>query len=193
MIWKTKIISQLMNFEMKIFPTRTKFIYIPKMSYLFCWFIIILCFQMSIIDRIEKLLPRKKINIFGQEKFIRTSIPFYVVAFVTSLVILIHDASPFMFLAIAHSFFPIMDEIFSLDSSNPSYNEKKELIGHDNLYVAPLYAAIINYIMDGLNKSIFNHPINGDLLVQSPLLRRRSFYCLQFVRCPVCCHPRAFT
>lgn len=79
---------------------------------------------MPIIDRILRLLPRKRLNFLGQDKFVSSSVPFYMVVLVTALGLLIREANPFMFLAIAYSFFPIMDEIFSLDNSNPSEKER---------------------------------------------------------------------
>ena len=41
-------------------------------------------------------------------------------AFATSLGLLAEEINPFIFLAIGYSFIPIMDELFSLDSGNPS-------------------------------------------------------------------------
>lgn len=41
-------------------------------------------------------------------------------ALVTFLVLSAEGFNPFIFLAIVYSFFPIMDELFSLDSANPS-------------------------------------------------------------------------
>lgn len=38
-----------------------------------------------LIDKIEKWLPRNKIDIFGKNEVVKTSLPYYIMAFVTSL------------------------------------------------------------------------------------------------------------
>ena len=62
---------------------------------------------------------------------------------ITFSALLAEGFNPFIFLAITYSFFPILDELFSLDDANPSDTDKKELIENENYFLAPLYAAMI--------------------------------------------------
>lgn len=77
------------------------------------------------IKKIEQWLPRNKFEIFGKNNVVKSPLPYYIMAFVTSLGFLADSIDPFIFLAIVYSFFPIMDELFSLDNANPSEKEMK--------------------------------------------------------------------
>jgi hypothetical protein len=51
--------------------------------------------------------------------------------------------NPYIFIAITYAGFPLLDEIFSFDSRNPSAQERAELEKNDVYFRMTLYSAII--------------------------------------------------
>ena len=74
----------------------------------------------SFIARLEKCLPRKKFDVFGKDSLLKTSIPYYILTLLPTIGLLIERPNPYIFIAISYSVFPILDEIFSFDSRNPT-------------------------------------------------------------------------
>ena len=62
---------------------------------------------------------------------------------ITALILVADKVSPFMLMGIIYSFIPLMDEIFSLDSINPTSAQRRELIKNESYFLAPLYTAVI--------------------------------------------------
>lgn len=80
-----------------------------------------------LVSRIERMLPRKRLDIFGKDSLMKTSLPYYIIAIMTVVGLPIKLPNPFPFIAIIYAGFPILDEIFSLDERNPDQQERKQL------------------------------------------------------------------
>lgn len=74
-----------------------------------------------------KWLPNKKLDIFGKDSLLMTSIPYYILALTMGAGLLLEDPNPFLFIAIIYAVFPLLDEMFSLDSRNPNNKERVQL------------------------------------------------------------------
>jgi|688.fasta_scaffold1098265_2 hypothetical protein len=74
----------------------------------------------QIIERLESILPKKKLDIFGQNSLIHSTIPYYLLALLLAAGIASSNPNPYIFIAIIYALFPLLDEIFSLDERNPS-------------------------------------------------------------------------
>lgn len=73
-----------------------------------------------IATKVETWLPKSKIDLFGKDQLLHSSIPYYLLA---SLMMLAHigaSQSGFLFIFIVYTILPLMDEFFSLDLRNPS-------------------------------------------------------------------------
>ena len=68
-----------------------------------------------IIATIERALPRSKIDIFGKDSLIHTSVPYYFLSVITLAGLMLKNPNPFPFIAIVYAAIPLLDEIFSLD------------------------------------------------------------------------------
>lgn len=73
-----------------------------------------------LVAKMERALPRKKIDIFGQDSLINSSIPYYTLALLSTIGIVAKQPNPFVLIAIVYTFFPLIDEIFILDLRNPT-------------------------------------------------------------------------
>ena len=64
----------------------------------------------------------KKIHIFNDDKLMNSSIPYYIIALLTTSGFADKDhlPSPFVILALVYVGLPLLDEIFSLDLRNPN-------------------------------------------------------------------------
>lgn len=74
----------------------------------------------QIIERLERALPRKKLDIFGKESLLNSTIPYYLLTLLPASGLLSDKPNPFIFIAIIYAVFPLLDEIFSLDERNPT-------------------------------------------------------------------------
>ncbi len=74
----------------------------------------------SIISRLEKILPRNKVDIFGKNSLIHSPLPYYILAALTAYGLFQQKVQAFFLIALVYSGFPLLDEIFSLDERNPS-------------------------------------------------------------------------
>ncbi len=77
----------------------------------------------TIISHLERLLPRKKIDIFGEDSLINSSLPYYIIGVLSAAVGLIlnpTNSDPFLFIWNLYVVFPLLDEIFRLDERNPT-------------------------------------------------------------------------
>lgn len=73
-----------------------------------------------IAEKIDSLLPKKKIDIFGKDQLLHNTAPYYLLA---GLMMLAHfgaGESGFLFLFIVYTVLPILDEFLSLDLRNPT-------------------------------------------------------------------------
>jgi apolipoprotein N-acyltransferase len=74
----------------------------------------------QIIERLESILPKKKLDIFGKNSLLHSTIPYYLLALLPAAGIAASNPNPYIFVAIIYALFPLLDEIFSLDGRNPS-------------------------------------------------------------------------
>lgn len=74
----------------------------------------------QVIDRLEKWLPRKRLDIFGKDSLMKSSWPYYLLTLIPFIGFISDHPNPYIFIAMTYAGFPILDEIFSLDSRNPS-------------------------------------------------------------------------
>jgi len=66
-------------------------------------------------------------DIFGKDSLMKTSLPYYLLAVLSLLGLLLDDADPFPFIVLIYAGFPIIDEIFSFDERNPDVSERAQL------------------------------------------------------------------
>lgn len=77
------------------------------------------------ISNLERWLPRGQIDIFGQDRLMFSSIPYYTLNVVAIVALFlspenINNFPILLYLGLMYSIFPMLDEIFSLDNRNPS-------------------------------------------------------------------------
>lgn len=67
------------------------------------------------VDRLEKWLPRRKIDIFGKNSLIHTSLPYYILSLIMFVGFIITDDfdkdkfKPFLYVSLTYFVFPILD------------------------------------------------------------------------------------
>jgi len=62
-----------------------------------------------IISALERLLPRKKINIDKNGYIMKSSLPYYLLALITFMGIFIMGGNPFLFIVIIYAILPLLD------------------------------------------------------------------------------------
>lgn len=68
-------------------------------------------------------MPTKKIDVFGTDQLMNNSFPYYLLAFIMSLAVLLDTLSiPYLLIFIIYTVLPLLDEYLSFDIRNP--NEK---------------------------------------------------------------------
>lgn len=81
----------------------------------------------AVISGIEKILPKRKVDVFGKNSLMFNSLPYY---FLFSIMILFRLGglqSGFAFIFIIYGVLPLLDEFFSLDQRNPTKEEYQKL------------------------------------------------------------------
>ena len=82
----------------------------------------------SIIDKIERILPNKKIQVDLYGKLLMSSLPYYILAVITSAGFFCIEYHSFIFIIIIYAVLPILDEIISFDWRNPTAEERIKLV-----------------------------------------------------------------
>jgi hypothetical protein len=79
---------------------------------------------------LEKFLPHKKLHWFHHDKLMRSGVPYYMLAAITGFGILLHyyNDNPFTVLWVVYTVIPLLDEIFTIDSTNPTKQDDEELL-----------------------------------------------------------------
>jgi alkane 1-monooxygenase len=98
---------------------------------------------MQLIQRLEQRLPRSKLDVFGRDSLLKTSIPYYILTLLPALGLFVERPNPYIFIAISYAAFPLLDELFSFDSRNPTSSERNELEKDDPYFRMTLYTAVI--------------------------------------------------
>lgn len=73
-----------------------------------------------ISEKLEALLPTKKLDIFGKNSLLHSTFPYYLLAF---LIISGHFSTQqnvFLFIFIVYTVLPLLDEFLSFDFRNPN-------------------------------------------------------------------------
>lgn len=80
-----------------------------------------------LIDRLEAILPRKKIDIFGKNSMMDSTLPYYMLTVIPAIVFFVDRPNPYILIAIGYSVLALLDEIFSFDTRNPNKQERIDL------------------------------------------------------------------
>ena len=62
-----------------------------------------------LLVHLEKVLPRNKVDIFGKDSLIMSSLPYYTLALLALSGFLLKRPNPFPYIAIVYCLFPILD------------------------------------------------------------------------------------
>ena len=63
----------------------------------------------QLISSLERWFPRKKLDIFGKDSLLKTSLPYYLLT-VLPMINLFNDfPNPYIFIAITYAVFPMLD------------------------------------------------------------------------------------
>lgn len=81
----------------------------------------------NLSEKLNNIIPRRKINIFNDDLLIMSSIPYFMNIFVLIYVYFYMLDSAFLVFAFYYIILPLLDEIFELDFRNPTEKERKEL------------------------------------------------------------------
>lgn len=96
-----------------------------------------------ISEKVEALLPKKKLDIFGKDSLLHNTFPYYLLPF---LIIAGHfgtNQNVFLFIFIVYTVLPLLDEFLSFDFRNPNEQERKSLEKRDFFFRLVLYITII--------------------------------------------------
>lgn len=63
----------------------------------------------QVIDRLEKWLPRKRLDIFGKDSLMKNSWPYYLLTLIPFIGLMSDHPNPFIFIAMTYAGFPILD------------------------------------------------------------------------------------
>lgn len=96
-----------------------------------------------LIDRLEALLPRTRIDIFGKNSWMDSTLPYYMLTVIPAIVFFVDRPNPYILIAIGYSVLALLDEIFSFDTRNPNKQERIELEKDDAYFRLPLYTTIV--------------------------------------------------
>jgi hypothetical protein len=71
-------------------------------------------------EKINSILPTKKIGIFGKDQLLKNTFPYYLLAFLCTISLFKSGENIFMFIFIVYTVLPLLDEFLSYDLRNPS-------------------------------------------------------------------------
>ena len=91
---------------------------------------------------IERNLPTSKLNIFGKDSWMNSTLPYYILIVVEVLTVVGGMKNCFFFIFIVYGALPLLDEICTLDERNPSKEEVENLRKNDLTFKLPLYVTI---------------------------------------------------
>jgi hypothetical protein len=72
-------------------------------------------------------LPRKRIDIFGKDSLLKSSLPYYMLTVIPAIVLVMDRPNPFILIAFAYAGLSLLDEVFAFDTRNPNKEERQEL------------------------------------------------------------------
>ena len=74
----------------------------------------------AVVSLVEKMLPAKKIDVFGKDSLMNSSVPYYILAAIILYGTVSVWDNAWSLIFIAYTILPAFDEIFSHDLRNPS-------------------------------------------------------------------------
>jgi hypothetical protein len=94
------------------------------------------------VSLVEKMMPGKKIDVFGKDSLMSSSVPYYILA-----AIMFYGASSvwdnaWSLIFIAYTVLPAFDEIFAYDLRNPSNEERINLEKNNFKFQLAIYVTI---------------------------------------------------
>ena len=98
--------------------------------------------MVNIIESIEKMMPEKKIDVFGKGGLLLTSLPYYSFVIILLLAQLTIWDNPWFLIALVYGFLPLLDEVFIKDYRNPNEEERKQLERDDPYFRVCLYVTV---------------------------------------------------
>lgn len=81
----------------------------------------------AVVSLLEKMLPAKKIDVFGKDSLMNSSGPYYILAAIMLYGAISVWDNAWSLIFIAYTILPVLDEIFSHDLRNPSNEERINL------------------------------------------------------------------
>ena len=74
-------------------------------------------------EKIVKIFPKNKINIFGKEGLLHSTVPYYLLAVLMLSAINGATQVGYLFIVLIYTVLPLLDEFFELDLRNPTKEE----------------------------------------------------------------------
>jgi alkane 1-monooxygenase len=74
----------------------------------------------AIVKSVERLIPAKKIDIFGKDSLMNSSLPYYLMSLIIGYGAFSVWDNAWSLLFITYTLLPALDEIFSHDLRNPT-------------------------------------------------------------------------
>lgn len=97
----------------------------------------------AFISFFEHLIPAKRIDIFGKDSLMNSTIPYYILAALTVYGFFAMHTNAWSLLFIAYAVLPFLDDVFSHDTRNPNEEERKNLERNDWQFKMVLYVTIV--------------------------------------------------
>lgn len=97
----------------------------------------------SLFSAIRRSITHNKIDIFGQDDLLFSTIPYYLISVLLLLAAGLIWNHAWSLIFIGYVILPMMDEFFALDLRNPSQKERKELLNADNYFKIPLFVTLL--------------------------------------------------
>lgn len=98
----------------------------------------------ALADKIVKYVPSHRIDCFGPNSLLFSTIPYYVLLFIMVVGINIYDVThnPYVLLFIIYGLIPMVDELITMDNRNPT-NEQAKAMADKLRFQVPLYVTIV--------------------------------------------------
>lgn len=97
----------------------------------------------TLVDTIRSKLPLQEEGLQTKQRFMKSPLPYYMVSALILIALPLELPNPFPFLAVLYAGFPLLDELFGVDQTNPDKAERLELERRDPVFRMALYLAMI--------------------------------------------------
>ena len=96
----------------------------------------------QVIRFITKLMPEQKLDIFGKDGLLNTSLPYYSFIILMLFAYMTIFTQPWFIFALIYAMLPFLDDVFTRDYRNPSEAERKNLEKNDSYFKFCLLASV---------------------------------------------------